>query len=70
MASHEEMLRRYERLKQMYFNRNMGKEYDEDGIEIPSVVDRSQILSMFENMGVEIPLSPSDPMRPAPRPTK
>jgi hypothetical protein len=49
-------------LKKMYF-RSQSSAYDEDGQEVPMVMDRQMIVQMFNNMGVELPLSPSDPMK-------
>ena len=59
---YDSIVRRYEQLKQMYF-KSSSSNYDEDGEEIPSVVSRLQIVQMFENMGVELPLTPSDPIK-------
>lgn len=55
------MQQRYESLKRMYFNTR--SDYDEDGVEIPTLMTRLQIVQMFENMGVEIPLTPQDEMK-------
>lgn len=61
-VDYDSIVRRYEQLKQMYF-KSSSSNYDEDGEEIPSVVSRLQIVQMFENMGVELPLTPSDPIK-------
>lgn len=66
MAQFEDMEVRFERLKQMYF-RAKRPEYDDDtGEEMPSCISRAQVVAMFENMGVEIPMSPSEKMKPIP----
>lgn len=61
-ATYEDMKRRFEHLKKMYF-KSSPKLYDEDGQELPTAIDRSIIVKMFENMGVELPLSPNDEMK-------
>lgn len=58
--SSEAFMTRYETLKKMYFNPPYRTE---DGEETPSIIDRFQIVQMFEAMGVELPTSPSDPIR-------
>ncbi len=63
MATHKEMERRYENLKRMYF-RGTPRQVDETGEELPSLIDRSMIVKMFENMGVELPMTPDYPMTP------
>lgn len=62
MMTLQDMQRRYEYLKAQYFSRGGGTRYDEDGQEVPSILDRSQIVAMFENMGVELPITPDQPM--------
>jgi hypothetical protein len=61
-ADMDQMKQRFEMLKKMYF-RSQSSAYDEDGQEVPMVMDRQMIVQMFNNMGVELPLSPSDPMK-------
>jgi hypothetical protein len=56
----EAMKYRYEQLKRMYF-RTRSSSYDDDDSEVP-VMDRQAIVQMFNNMGVELPLTPNDPM--------
>ncbi len=58
--SSEAFMVRYETLKKMYFNPPYRIE---DGEEVPAVIDRFQIVQMFEAMGVELPTSPADPIR-------
>jgi len=55
-------VKRFEELKRQWFAAGK-KQYDEDGTEIPSAMDRAVLAQMFEKMGVEIPLSPTDPPR-------
>jgi hypothetical protein len=45
----------------MYFRTQAS--YDDEGQEIPSIMDRQMIVQMFNNMGVELPLTPNDPMK-------
>lgn len=69
-AEYEAMLARYESLKRQYFGRTRyGDQQDEDYEDDtpPSSASRAQIAQMFENMGVEIPVHPSDPMRQLPQ---
>lgn len=61
MSAGEILLRRYEQLKRLYFQ-SSSSYHDEDD-EITEVISRKQIVQMFENMGVELPLSPSDPIK-------
>lgn len=65
MATLTEMEMRFERLKKLYFS-DLRPEVDDDGIEVPSCINRAQIIQQFENMGVELPLGPADSMRPLP----
>lgn len=62
--NYQAMLARYERLKKMYFRRGRRNEFDDDGQEMPGLIDRGAIVNMFQNMGVELPLAPNDPMTP------
>lgn len=62
MPTLEEMNARYEKLKRVYFS-DLRPQVDDEGIEIPSCINRAQIAQQFENMGVEMPLTPSDPMK-------
>lgn len=62
-ATHKDMLQRYERLKRQYFY-GTSRQVDETGEELPQLIDRSIIVRMFENMGVELPLTPDYPMTP------
>lgn len=62
-ADQEHMQRRYEQLKRWYFSPLSNKQYDEDGQELPGTIpNKSQIVQMFETMGVELPTSPNDPL--------
>lgn len=58
----EQMKQRYEQLKKMYF-KSQSSSYDDDGEEVPAVMDRQMIVQMFNNMGVELPLTPNDPIK-------
>ena len=60
-ADLDQMRLRYEQLKRMYFRTQAS--YDDEGQEIPSIMDRQMIVQMFNNMGVELPLTPNDPMK-------
>lgn len=63
MATYNEFEQRYEMLKRLYF-RGPASEYDEEtGEELPTLITRQQILQQFENMGVELPMSPTDPIK-------
>jgi hypothetical protein len=57
-----DFVRRYEALKKQWFAA-AKKQYDDDGSEIPSAMDRGVLAQMFEKMGVEIPIHPNDPPR-------
>jgi hypothetical protein len=57
------MVERYERLKRQYFSRSAGRQYDDEGEELPNAVDRAAIVQMFEQMGVELPTTPDAPMQ-------
>jgi hypothetical protein len=60
-APYSALLQRYEALKKQYFTQS-GKQYDDEGQEMPSAFDRGQLVQQFENMGVELPLSPNYPL--------
>lgn len=65
-VAYEQMQKRYRRLCHMYFNPK-PPQYDEDGELIPSTEPtRSQIVQMFEQMGVELPMSPNTQMQMRP----
>jgi len=56
-----DFVKRFEELKKQWFAKR-EKQFDIDGDEIYSAVpDRSLLAKMFENMGCDIPLHPSDP---------
>lgn len=61
-ADYSSLLQRYEMLKRKYFYESQTR-YDEDGEEIIPVISRDQIVAMFGNMGVELPLTPNDEPR-------
>lgn len=61
-ADFDQMKQRFEQLKRMYFM-SQSSSYDEDGQEVPMTIDRQMIVQMFNNMGVELPLTPNDPMK-------
>jgi hypothetical protein len=66
-APYNAMVERYERLKKQYFGAGLGKQYDDEGEELPQALSRAQLIQQFENMGVEIPLTPDQPMKMANR---
>lgn len=51
--------RRFEQLKRWYFR---GTSNGPTTDEVP-LYSREQIVQMFENMGVELPMSPNDKMK-------
>ena len=60
--SYEIMKRRYEQLKKLYFS-PQSSSYGDDEEGPSAMMNRTQIVQMFENMGVELPLTPNDEMK-------
>lgn len=56
---------RFEGLKRQWFSADSSAQFDEDGQELPSLIDRTALARMFENMNLEIPVMPDEP--PVPR---
>lgn len=63
-GNYEQLVKRYETLKKLYFSHLSDPRYDEDGEELPSPYPtKSQIVEMFmKQMGVHVPRSPTDPI--------
>lgn len=64
MADGEQLVKRYETLKRLYFSHLSDPQYDEDGEEVPSAYPtKAQIVEIFmKQMGVHVPRSPTDPI--------
>lgn len=61
-ASGEAFLRRYEELKKHWFRpvRGGGGVDEDTGQVVIPLYDRNQLSQMFEQMGVEVPMTPND----------
>lgn len=55
---------RYELLKKQYFSSAANPQYDEEGEELPNAISRSYIIAQFEQMGCQLPLSPTQEFTP------
>ena len=56
---------RFENLKRKWFSGELDPRFDDDGQELPSVLSSEQVVGMFKEMGLEIPVLPDEP--PVPR---
>lgn len=58
------ILKRYESLKQLYFSRKSSRIIDDEGQEVPNAVSKELLIRQFENIGAEVPVSPTQPFTP------